>query len=70
MIYTGNHYGPEWFITKDNKTKKGFYIRFSSDPLEYPRIEIYKTEMLEIGDWEKAKERDIRFLIKLLFKRL
>jgi len=68
MVYTGSHYGPEWFITK--KGLKGLYIRFSSDPLEYPKREIRKDEITDLDAWDKASRSEIRLLIKFLFKPL
>jgi len=68
MVYIGNHYGPEWFITK--KDLKGLYIRFSSYPLERPRVQIDKSELVDLTDWKKPSARETRLLIKLLFKHL
>ena len=70
MIYFGTHYGWSWFIPR--KGLKGFYIR-RTDAHPEPYWEIdrraeMESDFLESGEWFKANRREIRMLIKYLFK--
>ncbi len=65
MIYAGQHYELEWFITEKNNLK-GMYLKYLQ---EHEMWEIdWNDELInDTSYWDKATPKQIRTLIKLLW---